>query len=81
MGNKTLAQALRTLTIRVAVLSGNHVSAKSLTGAAVQVRMAPVEELQTLFVMTDRWQGFTCRVHMRPATAPRTKSPSSSETS
>jgi hypothetical protein len=68
MGNKTLAQALRSLTCRLAVLSGNHVSANSLTGAAVQVRIAPVDELQTLFVMTDRWQGFSCRVHMRPAT-------------
>ena len=75
MGNKTLAQALRTLTIRLAVLSGNHVSAKSLTGAAVQVRIAPVDELQTLFVMTDRWQGVTCRVHMRPATVLLDKEP------
>ncbi len=75
MGNKTLAQALRTLSIRLAVLSGNHVSAKSLTGASVQVRIAPVDELQTLFVMTDRWQGFSCRVHMRPANVLLDKEP------
>lgn len=75
MGNKTLAQALRTLTIRLNVLNGNHVIAKSLTGAAVQVQMATVDELQTLFVMTDSWQGFTCRVHMRPAGALLDKEP------
>lgn len=75
MGNKTLAQALRTLTIRLVVMSGTHVRAKSLTGAAVQVRVAPVDELQTLFVMADGWQGVTCRVHMRPATALLDKEP------
>lgn len=75
MGNKTLAQALRTLTIRIAILSGNHVSAKSLTGASLQLRIAPVDEVQTLFVMTDRWRGFSCRVHMRPATVLLDKEP------
>ena len=75
MGNKTLEQALRTLTIRLAVLSSDHVSAKSLTGATVQVRMAPVDDLQTLFVKTDGWQGFTCRVHMRPVNALLDKEP------
>jgi hypothetical protein len=75
MGNKTLAQALGTLRIRLAVMSGKHVTAKSLTGATVEVRLAPVDELQTLFVMTDRWQGFTCRVHMRPAAALLDKEP------
>ena len=75
MGNKTLAQALRTLNIRLVVLSGNQVSAKSLTGAAVQVRMAPVDELQTLFVKSDRWERFTGEVHMRPATALLDKEP------
>jgi hypothetical protein len=75
MGNKTLAEALKTLTIRLAVLRDEHVSAKSLTGSAVQVRMAPVDELETLFVMTDGWLGSTCRVHMRPATALTDKEP------
>lgn len=68
MGNKTLLQALATLTIRIAVLSGSKVSAKSLTGESLMVRLAPVNELQTLFVKADGWQGSSCRVHMRPAT-------------
>ena len=68
MGNKTLLQALATLTIRIAVLSGSKVSAESLTGESLMVRVAPVNELQTLFVKADGWQGSSCRVHMRPAT-------------
>ena len=75
MGNKTLAQALRTLTIRITVLSGNHVSAKSLTGVSLQVPIASLDELQTLFVMTDRWQGFSCRVLLRPASVLLDKEP------
>jgi hypothetical protein len=75
MGNRSLDQALRILTIRIAVLSGNHVSAKSLTGASLQVLLAPVDEAKTLFVMTDRWQGYTCRVQMRPSTVLLDKEP------
>ncbi|CAM5320011.1 sacsin N-terminal ATP-binding-like domain-containing protein [Eoetvoesiella caeni] len=75
MGNKTLVQALSTLSIRLTVLTGNHMSAKSLTGKSMQVQIAPIDEIQTLFVMTDRWQGFSCRVHMRPTTVLLDKEP------
>ena len=75
MGNKTLTQALGTLTIHLSVLSGNQIMAKSLTGALVKVEMTPLDEAQTLFVMTDRWQGLTCHVHMRPVSAILDKEP------
>lgn len=75
MGGRTLAEALKTLNIRIAVQSGSHVTAKSLTGASVEVRATPADELATLFVMTDRWQGYSCRVHLRPATALLDKEP------
>ena len=67
MGGKTLSQALRTLSIRIAVQTDSHVCAVSLTGAYIEVPTAPAGELETLFIMTDRWQGYSCRVHLHPA--------------
>jgi hypothetical protein len=67
MGGKTLADALSTLTIHIEVQSGKHLIAKSLTGAPVKVQFAPADKIDTLFVMTDRWHEYSCRVHLRPA--------------
>ncbi len=66
MGNKTVAQALNTLRISLDVLSGSHVSAQSLTGVSVQVRIVLESEIETLFIKSDRWEGSRCRVLMLP---------------
>jgi hypothetical protein len=67
MSRKSVREALATLSIRIHVVSGSHITANSLTGESKEVRLAPVEDLQTLHVMTDRWRGFSCRVHFLPA--------------
>lgn len=75
MGNKSLEEALRTLTIRITVLQGDQLSAKSLTGSTIRVRILPVDQLTTLFVMSDQWQSFACRVQLRPVSALLDKDP------
>ncbi len=66
MGNKTVTQALSTLKIRLEVLSGSHVTVQSVTGISVQVRLALENEIETLFIKSDSWDGHRCRVLMRP---------------
>jgi hypothetical protein len=75
MGNKSLEEALRTLTIRIAVLQGNQLTAKSLTGDDIPVGIVPSDKLTTLFVTSDRWHGYSCRVQMRPASVLLDKDP------
>lgn len=67
MSRKSVREALATLSIRIHVVKGSHITAKSLTGESKKVRLAPVDDLQSLHVMTDRWRGFSCRVHLQPA--------------
>ncbi len=66
MGNKTVDQALSTLKIRLEILNGSHVSARSLTGASVQVRLALENEIETLFIRPNWEGGYRCTVIMRP---------------
>lgn len=80
MGNKTLEKALRTLVIRIAIVGGESVSVRSLTGDPLQVRMAPIDELQNLYLKTDSWRSlsgdkYSCCVHLRPATVLLGKEP------
>ncbi len=67
MSRKTVVEALASLSIRVNVLKGSQISALTLTGKRVNVRLAPADELQCLHVMTDKWRGMSCRVHLHPA--------------
>lgn len=67
MGGKTLEQALRALRIRIRVHVGQRVRAVSLTGRPVDVPLAPLDEVKTLYVKSDGWKGYFCRVHLRPA--------------
>lgn len=66
MSKKSVREALATLSVRIHVVKGSHITAKSLTGESKQVRLAPAEELQSLHVMTDKWCGYSCRVHLHP---------------
>lgn len=67
MSRRSVREALATLSVRIHVVKGSHITAQSLTGESKKVRLAPVEDLQSLHVMTDRWRGFSCRVHLHPA--------------
>lgn len=69
MGDRTLEQALKTLKLRVQVVEGSHVTADSLTGTTVQVPLQPAEQLQTLYIKSDGWRGYSGRVLLHPATA------------
>ncbi len=67
MGGKNVHEALATLSIRLHIEKGSQIIAKTLTGRRKKVRRAPLEQIQCLHALTDKWSGFSCRVHLYPA--------------
>jgi hypothetical protein len=67
MSRKSAREALASLAIRVNVLGGSQISALTLTGRKIKVRLVPADQVQSLHVMTDKWRGMSCRVHLHPA--------------